>query len=71
MTNQPTLHATAYENNIERGTLIKFTKTHLWIDRSQQAGQPWTSKYKRSYRDWTFEANPLVEFMLNGIEDTQ
>lgn len=71
MIDQPTLYATVYENNIERGILVKFTKTHLWIDRSQQAGQPWTSKYKRSYSNWTFEIDPLVEFLSNGVKDKQ
>lgn len=67
MIDQPKLYATVYQNNIERGTLVKFTKTHLWIDRSQMPG--WISKYKRSYSNWTFEIDPLVEFLTNGVKD--
>ena len=51
MTNQPTLHATAYkvvadDNLKEIGKIIKITPKHIWIEQQSVVGQPWTKKYK-------------------------
>jgi hypothetical protein len=69
MTNTPTLYATAFKNGKEYGEVIMLTPKYFLLDRSAQAGQRWITKITTGQLSlgFTFEANPLAEFMLNGV----
>jgi hypothetical protein len=90
MIEQPKLYSTAYVfhyyvntgvQTFAYGKVVKITSKHIWIDRSERAGQPYVEKFKENGRPGYykttdqfkrgmkihFEPNPLEEFLANGL----